>query len=506
MRSKKAIYNIISNIILQIIIVLYGFIVPRIIIDLFGSNVNGLISSITQFLAYITLLESGFGPVVKAALYKPIASKDNKAIANILATTERFFRVIAYIFIIYIGILCFIYPLLVAKNFDWVFTVSLIIIISISTFSEYFFGMTYKLFLQADQKNYVISTIQIMTYILSIIVIVILAKIGASIQIIKLISGLIFVVRPLLQNYYVKKKYNINFKLVDKKYTLNQKWDGFAQHIAAVIHNNTDITILTFFVSLAEVSVYSVYYLVVKGIKSIIQAFIGGIDATFGDMIAKKEQHNLNKRFSMYEVLYDSISTIIFTCTIVLIVPFISVYTKGIKDVNYVRYTFGLLIVVSEYIWALRQPYNELVKAAGHFKETRKGAWVECISNIVISIILVRKYGLIGVTIGTIVAMTIRTIEFLYHTNKYILNRSIWESCKKILLVILETLVIVFVSRYLPYFENISYFNWIINAMMVAVVAIIITCSLNFIFFRKEFKDVLKILKGIFKKKPQKIN
>ena len=255
MRSKKAFYNISTSLFLQIIVLLYGFIVPRVIITYFGSNVNGLISSITQFLAYIALLESGFGPVVKSVLYKPIASKDNKSIANILKATEKFFRTIAYIFLIYIAILCFLYPLLVSKDFSWIYTFSLIIIIGISTFAEYFFGMTYRLYLQADQKTYIISIIQILTYILSITSIIILARIGTSIQILKLVSGLIFVLRPLLQNYYVKKKYNINFKDANDKYELKQKWDGLAQHIAGVIHSNTDITVLTIFSTLAEVSV-----------------------------------------------------------------------------------------------------------------------------------------------------------------------------------------------------------------------------------------------------------
>ena len=117
MRSKKAIYNISTNLILQIVIVIYGFIVPKIIISSFGSNVNGLISSITQFLAYITLLESGFGPVVKSVLYKPIAKKDNKTIANILKSTEKFFRSIAIIFLVYIIILCICYTFILSKNF-----------------------------------------------------------------------------------------------------------------------------------------------------------------------------------------------------------------------------------------------------------------------------------------------------------------------------------------------------------------------------------------------------
>jgi len=152
----------------------------------------------------------------------------------------------------------------------------------------------------------------------------------------------------------------------------------------------------------------------------LIQSFTGGIDATFGDMIAKSENDNLNKKFGMYEVIYNTISTILFTSAMILIVPFVSIYTKGITDANYIRYAFGYLIVISEFIWAIRLPYSSIILSAGHFKQTRIGAWVECLSNIVISIILVFKCGIIGVAIGTIVAMTIRTCEFVYHTNSLI--------------------------------------------------------------------------------------
>ena len=62
--------------------------------------------------------------------------------------------------------------------------------------------------------------------------------------------------------------------------------------------------------------------------------------------------------------------------------------------------------------------------AAGHFKETRKGAWLEAFINLTLSIILVFKFGIVGVAIGTLVAMIIRTAEFMYHTSKYILKRS----------------------------------------------------------------------------------
>ncbi len=501
MRSKNAIYNIISNLMLQFVVVIYGFIVPQIIISNFGSSVNGLISSITQFLAYITLLESGFGPVVKATLYQPIAKKDNKTIKNILKASEKFFRTIAGIFIVYIIALTIIYPILVRNEFSNVYTISLILIIAISTFAEYFFGMTYRLYLQAEQKTYIISIIQVFTYILSTITIVILAKLNVSIQIIKLVSSIIFVLRPLLQNYYVRKKYNMNLKDAEGNYKIKQKWDGLAQHVAAVIHSNTDITILTFFCSLTEVSVYSVYYLVVAGIRKIIEAFSSGIDASWGDMIAKNEYKNLNEKFDLYEVLYFIVCTIVFASAIVLIVPFVSVYTRDINDANYIRYTFGYLIVISEFIWAIRLPYSSIILAAGHFKETRIGAWIEAISNIVISIVLVFKFGIIGVTIGTIVAMIIRTIEFIYHTNKYILKRNIFESIKKVFLIVIETIIIFILFKITPQIENTSYVTWSINAIIVSIEACIVTVLLNIMMYQKDMKKIFNKVKGLLARK-----
>ena len=499
MRSKKAIYNVVSSLALQFVIILYGFIVPKIIITNFGSDVNGLVSSITQFLAYITLLESGFGPVVKSVLYKPIAEKNKLEIENILKTAENFFRKIAFIFILYIILLCIVYPILINQQFNSTFTITLIIIISISTFAEYFFGMTYKLYLQAEQRTYVISVIQMLTYFLSIFLILICVKFNASIQFIKLVSGLVFVARPILQNYYVKKIFKINLHNADAGYKINNKWDGLAQHVASVIHNNTDITVLTIFCSLSTVSVYTVYQLVISGIKKLIQSFSNGIDSSFGDMIAKNEQENLQKKFGMYESIYFSIITIIFTCTIILIVPFVKVYTRGINDANYIRPLFGILIVISEYIWAIRLPYSTITYAAGHFKETRIGAWIECFINLFLSVILVFKFELVGVAIGTIIAMFIRTVEFVFHTNKYILKRSQIASIKKMLFIIIETLLAIFIFSFIPSISCESYFDWICVGLIAAFISIIITMLVNSVVYKKDFTNIYIILKRFLK-------
>lgn len=500
MRSKNVIYNILTNLLLQIIIIAYGFIVPKIIISNYGSNINGLVSSITQFLAYIALLDSGFTAVVKSQLYKPISNNDSVTINSILKSADSFFKKIAGIFVIYVIVLAFTYPF-INQTFDYWFTLVLICTLSVSIFAEYYFGMIYKIYLESLQKNYIISSIQIIIYLLVIISTIIVSKYNVSIILLKLITCLFFVLRPIILHIYVKSKYRINLKNFDIKYVIKNKWDGLAQHIASVIHGATDITILTIFSTLIEVSIYSIYAMIVTGIRKIIQSFIIGIDSSFGDMIAKNEKENLNKKFGIYEVIYNTISTIIYSCTVILIIPFTTIYTRSFSDANYIRISFAILLVISEYIWAIRQPYNEIIKAAGRFKETQKSAWIECITNIIISISLVIKYGLIGVAIGTIVSVLIRTIDFIYQVNKYILKRNILVSVKKISVLIVETLLIIFVSKQFLTVNTASYLSWINSSFLVFFISCVITFGINYLFFKNDFVETYRLIINVLRRR-----
>ncbi len=503
MRSKKALKNIISNLTFQVTAIVCNFVLPIMIIKAFGSNVNGLISSITQFLSYISLLDSGFGVVIKSCLYKPLADKNKQEIENIIYASNRFFKIVALIFIVYILGLCILYPTVINNTFGTWFTVSLIIIISISTFFEYFFGMSYRLILQADQKTYIISNIQTVVTILNAIMVVVLIKMNCSIQMVKLAASFVFITRPIIQNMYVKKKYNISFKNVNKNYKIEKKWDGFAQHIASIIHNNTDTAILSFF-SLTYVSIYAVYCLVIRAIKSITGSFVTGLEASFGDMYVRGEIDHLNKRFKTYEIFYLTITTIVFACTLILITPFVSVYTRNVTDANYYQPLFGYLLVISEFVYMIRLPYSGITLAAGHFKETMIGAWIEAILNIVLSIILVYKLGLIGVVIATIVAMSVRTLEFIYHTSKYILKRNILISLKMLLVFATEFLLSVFVCNFIPKMSNNDYLSWMMTAIEVFLVTTVVVLFMNSIFYKDERKNILELLKNIISGKKNK--
>lgn len=504
MRSKKALMNTVISLLLQLVTAVCGFIVPRLIIGTYGSDINGLVSSITQFLSYITLFEAGVGGVVRAALYKPLADGDTPKLSSIVNATENFFRKISYIFIVYMGVLACVYPLIINKTFDWGFTAALVVIIGISTFVQYYFGMTYMVFLQADQKRYITSSVQIITIILNTILVVAFVKFGASIHVLKLGTAAVYIIRPIVLNLYVKKKYGVDNKAEPDNDAISQRWDGLGHHIAYFVNLNTDVVILTIFseisgaFSIAEVSVYTVYYSVVNGVQSIASALSTGMEAALGNMLAKGEKENLRVKFGLYEFLSHGMTTFIFTCSAILIVPFVQVYTKGITDADYIRPAFGYLIVAAYAIYAIRLPYNNLTLAAGHYKQTRNGAFVEAGINVVLSAVLVCFFGIIGVAIGTLAAMTFRTVQYAWYLSKNILERSFSVFLKRAGCSALCAALSLAVNFNLPHIAVTSYPTWAVYAVQVALVTGVLTALVNFILFRKDFINLIKFLRNAF--------
>ncbi len=161
MKNRRTLINTLSSLLLQIVTIVSGFIIPRLLLKSFGSEVNGLISSLNQFLNYITLVEGGLNAVILASLYKPLSQNDENKINSIISAADRFYKKISLIFIVYTVILGTVYPLLVKNSFGWSYIFSLTLILSINLFSQYCFSITWRTFLKADKKVYVVSIVQI---------------------------------------------------------------------------------------------------------------------------------------------------------------------------------------------------------------------------------------------------------------------------------------------------------------------------------------------------------
>ena len=491
MRSKKAVMNSIMALLAQITSIICGFILPRLILSHFGSSYNGITSSITQFISCVVLLRAGIGSVTRAALYKPLSEQNIYEISGIVNATERYMKRIAMIFAGTLIVFAGIYPLAVAKEFDWWFSFSLVLILGISTFAQNYFGITYQMLIQADQCQYIYSLLTIITTIVNTIVASILISMDCSIHIVKLGSAIVFAINPIVLNLYVKKKYNIDKSVPINNNAISQRWDAFAQQAAAFVNNNTDVMVLTIFSTMKEVSVYTVYYLVANGLYKVEYTICESIEAAFGNMIAKGEKDVLDENVKLVEFLMFFTAAFLFICGGVLIVPFVQVYTKGVTDVSYTRPFFGILICINQFLACVRLPYQMLVEAAGHFKQTRNGAIFEAIMNIVISVVLVIKFGLIGVAIGTACALIFRTLQYAIYASKNILQRNIMVVIKRLVISVLEAITVFLIIKWIPDIYVGSYFMWAIYAIIVAIVVAIVLLIYSTIFFRKEEKQLI---------------
>ena len=141
-RGKKALYNSLASAVSQIVTMVCGFILPRLILSTFGSSYNGITASVSQFLSVIALLRAGVGGATRASLYQSLANNDTKRTSATVKATEIFMRKVALIFLGIVTIFAIFYPYLVKDEFEWGFAASLILIISLSTFIQYFFGIT----------------------------------------------------------------------------------------------------------------------------------------------------------------------------------------------------------------------------------------------------------------------------------------------------------------------------------------------------------------------------
>ena len=489
-RNSRLKINTSASLIYQIVTLVCGFILPRLIIGNYGSPVYGLISSITQFLGIIALCELGMGAVVPASLYKPLADKDNDAISRVVVSSEKFYRKIGFLMIIYVIGLTVFYPMII-KEFPFLYTASLLVIIASSTFAQYFFGITYSLLLTADQKQYITYIVNGGTIVINLILSYLLIKLGCSIHIVKLMSSLIFISRPVFFSIYVRKHYSLNKKIHYDVEPIKQKWNGVAQHLAYAVQEKSGVVILSLMATLESVSIYSVYFLITTGLRGLIYSVTSSLTSFLGNILAKGEKETLARNFYRIEWAMHTITLLCFSSAAILIVPFVRVYTAGINDADYIVPYFPYLMCAAVACRCLQLPYNIVVQAAGHFKETQNSAIIEPVLDIAFSVLLVSKFGLTGVALGFLISITYRMLYLSLYLTRHILHTSRRQLLKRYVVDIVIVTAVIAACSIIPECQ-ISYFSWILMAVKVLALASIVTAVINMVFYRQLTIDFIK--------------
>ena len=222
--------NIACSVLLQLVHGICGLILPRFVLRSFGSEVNGLVASVTQLLSYAVLLEGGIGGVMRAALYKPLANDDHAGVSAIFHQISRTFRKISLIFIGCALLLSVCMKFFVNTQYDWFYVFTMVLILSAHTFFSYYVGIPYRLLMTADQKLYILNATQIITTILNLLLCLLVIHFGGSIHMVKLTTVIVFLLNPLVQWLYVKRHYQLSRDIPAAQSQHIAKRDGAIHH------------------------------------------------------------------------------------------------------------------------------------------------------------------------------------------------------------------------------------------------------------------------------------
>jgi len=501
-RSKVFLYNSSSAALLQIVTVIAGFIIPRIMLTVYGSEINGLVTSISQFIGYFNLVEAGLASAAVYSLYKPLAEKDTKGINAILSASRHFYNQSGYIFVSLVLGLAVIYPAFIKSSAVGTLEIAiLVVVLGFSGALEFFTMSKYRVLLTADQKAYVLSLASICSIILMTIIIAVLASYEVNIVVVRAVAlGAVFL-RSFILHFYVKRNYDyVDYYTEPNNAALNKRWDALYLQILGSVHTGAPVIIATLFTSLKTVSVYSIYNMVLGGIAGLLSVAVNGLFASFGDVIARNEQGVLQQAYQEFELVYYMLITWVYSCSIVLIMPFIKLYTQGVYDVNYNVPLIGFLFVLNGLMYNIKTPQGMLVISAGLFKETRVQTTIQGLIAVVAEVVLAQFWGLAGILIGAILSNLYRDIDLLFFIPRNVTRLPVRNTFYRIVRIFICCAIIIFPFKYIT-IHTVSYLDWTQTAILVSIYAALVVLLINVILDRKTFVNVIRRFGAIFAKK-----
>ena len=469
-RSKKITKNLLSEILPQILILALGLVKSRFYLDYLGANTVGLVNLFSQLIAYLSLVEGGIGQAVIYKLYHPTSKKDYELISKIRNGTRSIFNKIILIILGLSIIVGFIIPFLIKNN---TFSLSYIIInFILYVISEIILYTTVfeRSIYVATEKSYKINRIIKTSLIFKHAFEILLAITLKNITVIFTCLILISVIENFIIKIIAKKDFS---KLTDTKEkdksVLKDVKNLLVHKIAALIASNIDIILISKFLGLAKVLIYSIYLMYVSAIMSLTNKISRAMVGTIGNILIEDDENAYNT-FIKFNGACFFMTFLIAGPFNVFINSFINIFYSGKVATSLITSTFFTIILSYNII---RIPLVTYTEGSGLFKETKICPIMESIINLLLSIILVNFYGINGCLLGTIISLLIS--EYFIKPNiiyKRIFKKSVKDYYKNNIKFILLFVIQIAISSLLSYYLIIS------NTMLLILYAFIY-CILN---------------------------
>ena len=501
MYSKNTKYNLLFGILSQAVSIILGIILPRLFLTNYGSEINGLLSSVTQIYAYIALVEAGIGTASLQALYRTVGVKDQRGTNAILAAINRYYKRTGVIYLFCILAFAMIYPLLISTDIPHSTVVFVIIFNGIGNVVNFFFQGKYKLLLQAEGKNYIITNLNTLIHFATNLAKIYLVVSGFDVVAVQVVAFMVSLLQMLYINWHIKKNYPwINLSETPDYSSISQSKNVLVHQFSGLVFNNTDTIVLAFVCGLKIVSVYSMYTLLFGIVSTFLNTVTDSVSFIFG-----QTYHTNRKRYvqilDLYELYYMALVFALYTVANGFILPFLSLYTQGVTDIEYTNVYLPYLFIATFLLSCGRKSSNMTINFAEHFKLTQNRSIIETIINIAVSLICVFRFGIYGVLLGTIAALLYRTNDMIIYANKKILHRSPWKTYRRWLVNLALFVVVTVLSKLL--FTHIllnTYPRIILWAAITCIIVIPLFFAVASIFDRETYRHAKELVTPYLKR------
>ena len=491
-KDNRIKYNLLSGVLYQVVLIALSFLLPRLYLENFGSEVNGVLSTIKQIFVYMLLLESGVGLATTQALYKPVAEKNHNKVSSVISATHSYYVKVGVIYAIIVLLIALVYEYIVPTAIGPGVIFGIVILTALPQLFSYFVQAKYRILLEVDGRKYVITNsetiLQLISNVAKILVILLTNNL--------LLMQLSYCILSLLQLCYIyayaKRRYKwLSVNAKPDYEAVSQIKSVLVHQVSGMVFNNTDILLLSFLCDFRVVSVYTIYNIFFSQIQTFITSITSGFSFALGQ-IFHTDRAKFMKVYNVYETFYIMATFVIYTLMAVFLLPLIQIYTKGINDANYTNSLLVILFVVMNLLSNGKLPSNHVLEFSGKFEETRSHAIWEMVINITASIVSILKWGICGAIFGTIVALLYRGTMMIYYSNKKVLGRGMFHTYKLWLVngAVFAVLMAIF---YVDSFSGLSFAILLIKGIIHSLWIVPLYIGVNFIFFKGAFKNLIEL-------------
>ena len=502
-KSQKSILNAMAALLNMAVTSVVGLVLGRTILSSYGSEYNGINSTITQIVNTIMVLEGGFTLASNVALFQPFAQKDYNTINGILsATKKRFMSVGGIAFIVGI-IIALIYPLTVSSSMPYIEFVMLMLTVLIPSCFNLGVNMKHRCVLLTDQKEYIISLSSSITYTIGNLVAIMVMRMGASLVIARIVIMISLLANYIFIGIYCRLKYNFIDYSVEPAY---DKIKGTRNVIALKLTSIAYTTLPIITISMIPesgallASIYAVYKSIISMVKNCLSSITNAPRLGFGALLAEGREDDAKRLFGQYELITNLGICIILGTTCLLIMPFVDIYTKGINDANYHDVMLASIMLTTAYLETLHIPSGQIIQMSGRFKASRNIQSAACVLLVVTLIVGGVTSGLYGIVTSTLIAASFLAVAEIGYVRTRIFKNHFVELLKNAV-----PSCVICVGCCAIGFSNLikvgTYFEFIIAGIISVIIITIISTLIYYVINREQFLNTLTLLRQIIKKK-----